>query len=84
MKRAHLVAQGNDDKGSKCKEDKDEEALLCLITMDDEANDSNFVQSNDELDDLYSELYDDLIKAKKSVNLSKKIIISLEKDIEKL
>ena len=36
------------------------------------------------MDDLYSELYDDLTKAKKSENLSKKIISSLENDLEKL
>ena len=39
---------------------------------------------DDEIDDLYNDLYDDLIKAKKNVNLSKKIITTLELDIETL
>ena len=36
------------------------------------------------MDGLYSELYDELIKAKKSLNISKKIISSLENDLENL
>ena len=36
----------------------------------------------DDVNNLYNELYDDLIKAKRNVNLSKKIITTLEIDIE--
>ena len=43
--------------------------------------DSNTLD-NEDVNDLYNELYDDLIKVKKNVNLSKKIIANLEIDID--
>ena len=43
FKRAHLATWGNDDKGVECKEDKDEEALLYLLAMNDEVSDANLV-----------------------------------------
>ena len=85
-KRAHLAAWGNDEDGSDCEESKDEEALLCLMAVNNEVIDFHSAQSDNDndIDDLYSELYDDLIKAKKSANLSKKIISSLESNSENL
>ena len=52
-----------------------------------EVNDFDINTSNDEnddVDDLYNELYDDLIKVKKNVRLSKKIITTLKTDVEVL
>ena len=47
-------------------------------------NDFNSNASNDDIDDLYSEIYDDLIKTKKNICLSKKIIATLEINIDVL
>ena len=54
------------------------------MVMDDEVTNSNSAQSYDDVDDTYSELYDYSIKAKRSLILFKKIIASLENDLEKL
>ena len=86
-KKAHVAAWGNEEDGSDCDEGKDEEALMCLMAMGDEDTEvNNFISdlSDDETDDLYHDLYDDLIKAKKNVSMSKRIISSLELNIETL
>ena len=89
-KKAHLATWGDDDIDSGDEEEKEEEALLCLMAIDGEnmeVNDSDLNSSDDEnndVDDLYSELYDDLIKAQKNVSLSKKVITTLESNVEEL
>ena len=49
-----------------------------------EVNDTDNDTSDDDVNNLYNELYDDLIKAKRNVILFKKIIITLEINIEVL
>ena len=88
VKKAHLTTWGDEDIESGNEEEKEEETLLCLIALEDkniEVCDSNLNTLNDNgVDDLYTKLYDDLIKAKKNVSLYKKIIVTLEIDIEAL
>ena len=45
---------------------------------------NNLSSNDDDVHDLYNKLYDDLIMAKKNVNLFKKIIANLEIDIDVL
>ena len=66
------------------KKTRKRKALPYLMAIDDKVTNSNSTQSNDDMDDLYSGLYVYLIKAKKGLNLLKKIITSLENDLKKL
>ena len=87
FKKTNLATWGEDEVHSDGEEKKDEEALLCLIALDDEmtkAFDSNLSCSSDndgEIDDLYHELYDSLVKAKKDLKLK---IVKNESLIEKI
>ena len=86
-KKAHLATWDDKDIESINEEKKEEEAFIYLMTMECEnirVDDSDYIASNDDIDDLYSEIYEYLIKDKKNVNLSKKIIATLEIDINGL
>ena len=78
---------GDDEVDSRDEEEKDEEALLCLMTLDKEINEvydsksSYSSDSYDNIDDLYQELYDSLVRAKK---ILKQKIIENDVLIEKL
>ena len=86
FKNANLVTWGEDEVDSDDKEEKDKEALLCLMAFDDEANevfDSNLSCSSDDdddMDDLYHELYNSLVKAKRELKLK---IVENESLLEK-
>ena len=73
FKRGNLVTWGWDEADSGDEEEKDEEALLCLTALDYEANEvfdlkfSCFNDDYDDVDDLYHELYDSLVRAKKEL-----------------
>ena len=69
FKKANLATWSDDGIDSDV-----EEALLCFMALKDESNEafdsnlSNFNDDND-MDDLYHELYDSLVKAKKDLKM---------------
>ena len=70
FKKVNLATLGENEVNFSEEEGKDEEALFCLMAFDDEVTevfDSNlscFSDNDDDIDDLYHELYDSLVKAK--------------------
>ena len=89
-KKTHLATWGDKDIESRDEKEKEEDAVLCLMAMEDERVDVNDINSNslndfdDDVDDLYNELYDGPIKTKKNVNFSKRVIANLEIHIDVL
>ena len=74
FKKANLTTWGESEINSDDKEEKDKDALLCLMAFNDEANkecDNNFSCFNDDndgdMDDLYHKLYDFFVRAKKEL-----------------
>ena len=72
LKKVNLAIGGKDDIGSNDDEKNEKEALFCFMAFDNDINkvyDFSFPSSNDdnEKDDLYNELYDSLVKAKKDL-----------------
>ena len=70
----NLATQGEDEVDFNDEEEKDEEALLCLMAFDQDSTkvlDSNLFSfgddDDDDIDDLYHELYDSLVRAKKEL-----------------
>ena len=81
MKKTNLTTWGEKDVDSRDEEVKENEAHLCLMTLDNEIDDvynSNLSCSNndDDIDDLYNKLYGSLVKAKKDLKskIAKKFI----------
>ena len=70
FKKANLVTQGEDEVDFDDEEEKDKEPLLCPIALDDEITkvfnmNLSYFSDDDGIDDLYHELYESLIRAKK-------------------
>ena len=90
FKRSNLATWGEDEVNSSNEEEKDEEALLCLMILDQDPSDLfdfNFsTSSNDEddIDDLYHELYDSLVRAKKKLKSKIVEINSLVQKVDSL
>ena len=87
VEKAHLATWDDENIDSRNEEENEEEALLCLMVMECENIKVNELDSNAlniDINDLYSELYEDLMKVRKNLSLSKKIIGTLEIDVEVL
>ena len=75
FKKANLASDDEVDSRDDKEKEKDKEALLCLMALNDEINevhDSSLSYSSDDdndIDDLYHELYDSLVIAKKYLKL---------------
>ena len=73
FKRANLATWGKEEVNFDNKEEKDEEAVFCLMALDQvssEVFDSNLLTSSDDendIDDLYHEFYDSLVTVKKDL-----------------
>ena len=73
FKKANLATWGKEEVDSDDKEEKDEEALLYLMTFNDEVNKvldlilSCSNNDSDDINDLYHELYDLLVSTKKEL-----------------
>ena len=72
FKKVNLATYGKEDIDFGNNEEKEKEALLCLIALDDDKNevyDSNLSYSSkdDEIENLYNELYDSFIKENKDL-----------------
>ena len=92
FKKANLVTWGEEDIDPDEEEEKDEEALLYPMAFNDdidkvESNLSCSSNDDDEVDDLYHELYDALVRVKKElktkhaeIDLLNEKIKSLEKE----
>ena len=67
FKKANLATWGEEDIDSDEEEVKDEEALLCLMAFNDYIDEIELnlsCSSNDELDDLYHEFFNALVRVK--------------------
>ena len=74
FKKANLATWGEEDANFGEEEENDEEALLYIIALDneiDEVFNSNLscFSDHDDINDLYHELYDSLVRAKKELKL---------------
>ena len=75
FKKANLTTWCEDKMDFSDEEEKDEKALLCLMAFDDEANEvldfnlSCSSNDDDDMDGLYLELYDSLVRGKKELKL---------------
>ena len=93
FKKENLATRVEDEVDSDGEEQKDKEALLCLVALDDDIievfnsnlsyfSDDDDDDDDDEINDLYHELYDSLVRVKKNLRL--KIAKSLIKKIKSL
>ncbi|MED6109559.1 hypothetical protein PIB30_034869 [Stylosanthes scabra] len=76
--KAYVSRKNEDDSSTSSNEDED--ANICLITSEDEVNDSN--SSNSELQDAYDKLLEEFVKLTQKHSITKKKNVELQKENE--